>query len=237
MKSPLRTYITGMAALSFLAGIVCANMITTEAVADTFIRGTEAAHGADTDLRAKNYSTDRVAIFRFDTTGITMSLATDISLDLYLHSYDTDTSPTFSIYGVTSGSTLQNFTEASFVRADSGAFGSPLVLDSGFFFDPNAAGDEDALGDFTVTAAGMYTINTPNMLSFAQASTDQSLTFAMVREGNDTQNQLFASRENESFAGPTLYLQDSVIPEPSTLALFGAGVCILVSAHRRKMRV
>ncbi|MHC4856073.1 MAG: CBM96 family carbohydrate-binding protein [Planctomycetota bacterium] len=228
--------------LAACVGLAKADII---ADADTYVRG-----GNTLTSGTSNFGTEGIlavkrstaganknfkSVIRFDAGSTDLSAATGINLALVLGVANT-ADDTFNLYGVKDASTLESFGETTLTHASSAVFVDqyldtdtyPLGIDtsvaSGYFYDSDSDG-ADVLASFSVSstaAAGdAFNISTAEMLAFAQASADSLLTFVLVKV-NDSGKTQFASKENLTYAGPTL-----TIPEPATLVLLGLGGLLL----------
>ncbi|MHC4882887.1 MAG: CBM96 family carbohydrate-binding protein [Planctomycetota bacterium] len=228
--------------LAACVGLAKADII---ADADTYVRG-----GNTLTSGTSNFGTEGIlavkrgtaaanknfkSVIRFDAGSTDLSAATGINLALVLGVANT-ADDTFHLYGVADGSALEGFGETTLTHASSAVFVDqyldtdtyPLGIDtsaaSGYFYDSDSDG-ADVLASFSVSstaAAGdAFNISTAEMLAFAQASADSLLTFVLVKV-NDSGKTQFASKENLTYAGPTL-----TIPEPATLVLLGLGGLLL----------
>jgi hypothetical protein len=207
-------------------------------------RGNDNFGGVE-DLRLKDDGAGdrntKVAVFRFDTTADDYSTAEAINLSLFVSQAE-DVSGTVYLYGVTgataNGLALQNFVEgtglgtavAGITYNNGGVFNTSALgiddsLASGYLFDSEAS-DTDGVAtalasrDFeTATFAGSegdnWNFSTAAMLDFAQASTDDTLTFLMIRlSDTPLKSASFASKENmnspigNGLAGPTLSVME-----------------------------
>ncbi|MHC4988470.1 MAG: cadherin domain-containing protein, partial [Planctomycetota bacterium] len=216
--------------------VITGLLTSVTAEADTFvIKGIATEnYGADEVIRTKTISgtTTRVSILRFDTTTLG-DLSGGINLELTkadASAFTTD--KTVYVYGVTDGSALQNFVEGTGTQAvattdglawnDSLAFDTAytydIKTDAGYFYDYDAAGVEDPLASFTVAttdAAGTtYRVSSEAMTAFANASTDQYLTFVLVRDlgAENYLNLTWASREHATYDAPTLSITSNTAP-------------------------
>lgn len=223
--------------LVVLVSALCALSVEAASVttdADTLVRKGDSTtnFGTDDSMRTKNAngSTTRVSIFRFDTTTLG-DLSGGIILELTTsdHSgYSVD--ETMHLYGVTDGSALQNFVESGVGGLTwdlgGGAFDTSYALeikdDDGFFYDADGGvANEQALASFTVVSNDVtgttYTIAGTEgsaLAAFANASTDEFLTFVLVRgvTSDKTRNLQWATKENATCSAPTLIAIDPDAP-------------------------
>ena len=228
--------------LAACVGLAKADII---ADADTYVRG-----GNTLTSGTSNFGTEGIlavkrntgganknfkSVIRFDAGSTDLSAATGINLALVL-GVDHTADDTFNLYGVADGSALESFGETTLTHASSAVFVDqyldtdtyPLGIDtsaaSGYFYDSDSDG-ADVLASFSVSstavAGDVFNISTAAMLAFAQDSANSTLTFVLVKV-NDSGKTQFASKENLTYAGPTL-----TIPEPATLVLLGLGGLLL----------
>jgi hypothetical protein len=68
---------------------------------------------------------------------------------------------------------------------------------------------------------GTYSVSTGDMVSFLNTDTDKNVTFMVSRAGDSSSGAEFASRENGTYAAPTLLLTYNPVPEPASIMIFG----------------
>ncbi len=239
--------------LTLLAAVLCAcspvagEIITTADGngADTYVQGNNSGpYGAAAYMAVKYASSSnhptytRKAYFRFDLGAFDVSQIADAQLALTIVDSGLGTNATgdwtFSVYGLTdesgdgwSENMLWNAAPAN-VAAVPQVDGAKTV----------PIGSFQLAGKGTIGSA--ITLSGSALTGFLQTDTNHLATFIVVRdtvEGSSTNYAHgFATRENGTYAPPTLTL--TTVPEPSALALAaGAAGGFLVCGRRRRQRV
>ena len=221
---PLKTALAVAATASPLGA---ATIIT--ASQDHTIRRFDGTAGVENNLHVKqsnSNATDRFVMLRFDSA----ELGSSITSATFLFSANPDSSVqfqntyTFEVWGVSDGDPQ----DEKFVEGAAN-------------YDPNVAGglfnnstnlldgsQVTSLGTFVASAGTQVSLNTPALLTFLQADSNDTATLVVTRVTNIGGNSTFLDRTSPS--PPRLSVES--IPEPSTLALFALGVLGL--ARRRR---
>jgi hypothetical protein len=110
---------------------------------------------------------------------------------------------------------------------------------SGYGFTSDATG---ILGTFSTEGSNhvppgsnhlTYSVSTTNLNNFLNSDTDKNITLMISRQGDSSSGPEFASRENGTYAAPTLVLIYTPTPEPATVVLLGLGVCGMLRKFRK----
>jgi hypothetical protein len=212
--------------------------------ADSFIRRGNATtnYGASGAVEVKygatNDSTNRKGYLKFDLTSLNNAASDNVSaasLKLVVSSFsDSDGTPktaaTFTLFGLVDGTTGEDF-----VEGDGGTDNNP----AGEIRWDNAPGNVTSsdtgvtnvfeIGDFTIsnTLGSVATVNASSLVTFLNSDTNNVATFILVRKTQDQGlTTSFASKENTTYAAPTLEI--TLVPEPSALSLLAlpAAACL-----------
>jgi len=196
-------------------------LVSIEASHDTFVQPSASAQGSSANLVLKNagnsvtnrYNRISLAKFEYDA-----SIDWDGSvLEVYVTSNNAGSGSAYnSIYTTFNvnvyGSTDSTWDEddLTFTTADSSSQGWGINT-SNWPWTPNSA---TLLGTISVptnsTVGGKYALATDELDTFLDGDSDGSVTLFFVRSDTDNQaNLVFASKENTTYAGPTLFLNSS----------------------------
>jgi hypothetical protein len=217
-----------------------ADVITAEA--DTWVQlhasQADTNHGSETTMVAANdggsfnvpKGDDSWSIMRFD---ISSFLDTAISASLRLQQ-TAGYAASFELYSVADGGTDEVFNESTYTFNTSayGVTASGAGNDGGL--NKNHV-DLSLLGSFTTTAVPETVIfSDANLLSFANADSNGSLTLILYQSTQNKVDNFFATREAAS-GQPQLTL--SAVPEPSVLTLLVFGGLALSGRRRLNPRL
>ena len=228
-----------------LATPVPAAVITTSdgAGADAFIQNGSIAgdtsndnFGASSQLNVKNSvsatALDRKSYMRFDLSSLAAPIDT-ASLELTTAAVlEQSTFPwTIRVWGLDDGHTGETWSESGITWNN-----APANTASG----ADLSSDAQLLGTFTVvgegTAGQLHEFSSPNLTSFLNADTNDLATLILTRVENENQGdggavQRFASKENSSFAPPTLNV--TLVPEPASIGLLAIASLTLLRRRQR----
>ncbi|AHF94834.1 hypothetical protein OPIT5_27895 [Opitutaceae bacterium TAV5] len=218
--------------------------------ADTHVRGTNSVssnYGSANyiSVRATTSSNKRYAYLQFDVSSITDPI-TDVTLTLTLSEdiASARTASTLQLYGLT----FANDTEALALGLETSLNynNAPAPWGSG----SSSASATDLLSTVALPVAGgtgssagtTFTFGSSSaLISFLEAARlnpDLSIVTLVLTEstGQTTNGEIFfASKENTTYAGPTLTITTTAIPEPATVAaLAGIAVLVRAAAFRRR---
>lgn len=228
------TLTTLLLALALMCAGVRADILT--AAADTYVHNyaPDATHGSDTTLQADNdgggypKDKDRIAVIRFNLSSVTGPFGgATITL-----TGTRDAGFAYSIYGINDGGTDENFDESTLTfndfaytaeGADGGGDGS-LITTGLTLLATGVTDDADGITD------EVFHINTPDLLSFINADTNNTVTFVVFATTQSGNFEAFNSKEAAS-GGPTLTL----VPEPATLSLLAFGGVALLAGRKRNV--
>lgn len=244
--------ITAITALTVLPLSLTANIITIDAIADTFVRSDETGpQGQNTFLLPGGHSAvgPLNTFLRFDLSSVDLGGATVESVTLRLTSIAQAGAGTININLYQLGAGNADWREGTFGVDGTGAhFNTKLNI---AVPTPWAGGNTNAnfvagvdyydtvLGNYTgATNTGdggqFFDFGNAGLATLFDASIGGQLNLILMDQTGGTNFLRIASRENGTFAGPQLIV---VVPEPSTYAaVLGALVLGFILVRRRLRR-
>jgi hypothetical protein len=220
--------------------------------ADTYLTndsnsGATVVHGGEgaAEIRRFDGTRARLSYLKFDLSGVAGSLdGATLS-----YTYDSIRGRTISVYGLTDNATDDSWGESvtsysnapGIVQPDAGgaAHGSAMfTLDTGkLTLLGTLAFNDTRPGSTSVYESGSSTTAALNLDAFLANDTNDLVTLVFVNGNDSAQDAWFATKENTSGrAFPTLTLPNALVPEPSGVALVGAGGLALLARRRRHRR-
>ncbi|WP_309381317.1 DNRLRE domain-containing protein [Cerasicoccus frondis] len=226
--------------LTLVAATLCvANAVSgvvIDATADTYVylRNPDTVYGGDATFETANdggtfglpKADDRWAIMRFDISSESKPFTT-ISLALEQISGD---AADFVVYGVPDLGADEFFDQSTYTFNTSAyAATTNAPLNDGGLNKTNLLD----LGSFSTSGAQNISFTSAEMLSFANADTNNMLTFILYQSTQNKFARVFNSSEAASGQVPQLSI--NAVPEPSTYALLAGalGLCITLLKRRR----
>jgi rhamnogalacturonan endolyase len=233
-------------------GSTSADTLTLTPDADTYTRS---GHDAGSDPLLNIYGSgadDFMAYIRFDLSSLPVGAAIDsATFTVYYEPdsrADTITTGRFANFGLldVSGNTPQDWDEATLAEGNEGQeYGAgtyaTLTSDvtSGWLFNLDADNGANVTETIGGSAAGdPESLSGPDLVTFlnGQIADGGSATIISAIDAENGRGYGYASKDNsDSSLWPTLNITYTVVPEPSTLALFGLGLFGFVARLRRKI--
>jgi hypothetical protein len=232
------TFVGGGADLEFREQIN--SSVFSQSTSDGTSQNTRTSSGGDRN---------EVVGLKFDLTGYTLANLTSASLNLYAFRLDNSTR-FVSLYGVAQGtvSGTGNFTTETWNETASlyGDLPGLLASDSNPLTQNLNSTFLTPLGNYTIASAKpegtIHSLSDPLITSFLQSyAGSQYLTFILAANSTSTGQFRTATRESTQTATGVLtgpagsfapYLSFTVVPEPSSIALFALGGLALFLRRR-----
>ena len=213
--------------------------------ADTFIRstlsGNNAAnqnYGSSDSVLIKNDialpGNNRKGYLRFDLSSITDSIS-DAELMLTYVDTNTDTGANpgiYNVYGLLDGHSAENWGENLITWNN--APGNNTASTGGVI-----AAETTLLGTFSLDVTSsvpgdQVSFSSSALVAFLLADTNDLATVLLTRQQQNFSVELFASKENATWAAPTLKLDLNPVPVPAAVWLFGTALIGFVGMSRRR---
>lgn len=238
--------------VGFLAwmGSVSANVITNFATADTYIAGDPARinnnYGGLTNMIIGGHVSNGPyhGLLRFDLSGLTNVVINSVKLQMQSHGATTGyTNVTINVYELSAANA--NWVEGTSTGGPQA--GSATWNSNGLSAWAGSAGASTAGTDYINTILASYgTATTPPSLidftsqaAFISAVSNKlgaALNLGLGLDGTWTASGFFRFATDESTnLTPALVIDYTVIPEPATIGLLGAGFLFIILARRRML--
>jgi hypothetical protein len=236
MRTKIRSFGLGLVlTLGLSYPLAAAIIITTNDTggADAYVESTTPTTnwGNGTTLLVKDSGAFRKSYLRFGLSPVTNTVLTaTFGMTLTSTQLTANGTQTLNVYGLNNGDPGESWGETTITWNN--APQNDTTSASGLLSNTTFLGSITVT--YGMTAGTLLSFSGANLVTFLNSDTDHLATFIVVGTGGINAAEIFASRENGTYAAPTLTMD--VVPEASTTAflLYAAAACFVVYVYRRR---